>query len=637
MLKNLCKPSDTKIKLLLYIIFAAISVYYGIHLSIPLVLDEVGTVANTAFLAGDDWSLCVQSMGGFYYKYGVSALYLPIYLIFRNNPFMMYKTIMALHMLIISFIPVIAYHICRKHLKIESWKKALLLAVASGGISSLWLYSLYARSDMMLIFLPWLIVLILLELSTCTKTENKIKRNVLSLILAIVSVYAYMSHSRGIVLIIATFMTLLFMSIVYRKHIASYIVYLPTTAVMLVIDKMLSSYIKNGVYGEYGTRHASMESFDFDAFMKIFTPQGFIIELKLCIGWLFNLFASSMGLVIIGTFATVIIIFVNIKKRQGTDQENIFAVFSLLCLLGTFAMGALFFFPHIYDLMIGVELNRADRMIYGRYTVGAVAPICLMALYALVYKNNLIIKWKSKILALVTYIAVFALFITKVSPSLTNVPKTNARYFLSLTGFLKIVKGKTNAAFPDLTDALFKAGIAALIAFVIILVLTSIKKKEVIYSACILTFALSVINFNHVFGYVRNGRDDVAVKKSKNVINYFNDLKGLDEISEQYHTVFFARNAYLLKSYQFGLPGFDVSSYKYIKDSKNDSFFVICKKTLINEAIDECAKIYGNDNYFTLDDFNYKKAKRDVIIIKGDDLANSLREKGYSLQIYNNK
>ena len=162
--------------LLIYLLFAVVSVFYGIHLSIPLVIDETGTVANTAFMVGDDWSICVQSMGGFYYKYGVSALYIPIYLLFRNHPFLMYKGIMSLHMLLISLIPVIAYHICRKYLKIESVLTSVLLSICGGGLSSIWLYSLYSSADAMLIFLPWVLALLLLSLASKDSTQEKKKK-----------------------------------------------------------------------------------------------------------------------------------------------------------------------------------------------------------------------------------------------------------------------------------------------------------------------------------------------------------------------------------------------------------------------------------------------------------------------------
>lgn len=629
-LKNL---SDTKIKLIIYFIFAITTVIFGTRLSLPYVLDETGTIANTAYMAGDDWSLCVQSMGGYYYKYAFSALYLPIYLIFRSHPVLMYKAMIAFNMLIMSFIPVIAYHICRSYLKIESKIQALVISIPAIGISSIWLYSAYARCEVILIFLPWLLLLLLLELSY---TEKSVKNNVFSFLLAFVSVYAYASHTRGLVLVIATFMTVILMSLIYRKHIVNYFLYVPMTAVFLFIDKILASSIKWGVYGKYGTRHGSMDVIDFETLAKIFTRRGFVIELKLCFGWLYNMFASTMGLVIIGFFAAVIILFKNIKNKQKESGENVLSLFSLLCFMGTFAMGALFFFPSAWKLMTGLEVDRADRMVYGRYTVSSVGLVALVALYALISKKDLIIKWKTKILTVITYLIVFIPFILKVSPHLENIPQTDSRYFLSLTGLLKIENGKTTAAFPDLTEVFTKTGILSLIVLIIILVLTSINKAKVLYSACVFIFVLSVINYSYVFLNIRDNRDDIVYARVEYLVDYMTELCNKTKIYEEFPNYYHHESGYLVKVYQYGLPRFNVGGLKYLIDKDQDSFFITCNKKKINQAIADCNEKYTTDNnYYTLDDFDTTQSSPDMVVVKGDALANALKSHGYALTKYN--
>lgn len=624
--------SDRAIMLFMYTVFAVFSVFCALHLSIPLVLDETGTMANTAFLAGDDWSICAQSMGGFYYKPGQAILYLPIYLIFRDNPFMMYKFLMVFNMLFISLIPVIAYYICRNYFKINSQIKAVLLAVSSGGLSSLWLYSIYSRSDMMLILLPWVLLLILLELLDAVDTSNRKKHGLLTLCLSFISVYAYMCHSRGLILLIATFLTVLAATFIYKKKIVNYLIYIPATTIFLIVDKIVSGYFKNGIYGVYGTRHASIESFDFEKFMKIFTAEGFVTEIKLCIGWIFNMVTSSMGLIIIAFVAALVIIYKYLKKEEGTVQENIFSLFSILCLLGSFALGALFFFPHVLDLTTGVDLIRSDRMLYGRYTVGAVGPMCLLALYTLTCKQEQMIKLRTKVISVGIYIVTLALFITKVAPLATNKPMTNLRYFISIAGFVNVRNNQTSAAFPDLTTALLKAGIAALIVMIIILVLTSVRKKKIVFSTCIIVVALSFINFNHMFYNYRNSRDDLVAEKTKNII--CNNIKGIDEISQKYPAVFKSNSGYAVKFYQFGLPKFNVGSLQYIKEYGYEDFLIICQKDNINKAINECSILYDDDNYYLFEDFDYKNARRDVLFVKGDDLANLLIKNGNKLILY---
>lgn len=620
------KLTDKKIMMIMYLLFAMGAVFYGIHLCIPLVLDEVGTIANTAFMVGDDWSICVQSMGGFYYKYGQSALYVPIYLLFKNNPFLMYKVIMAFHMICISFVPVIAYYICRKYLKVESKKISILIALAGAGIPSMWLYSLYARGDMMMNFLPWVLALLLLELSETAEGKTT-KKTVLSLLLGFTSVYAYMAHSRGIVLLIATVLTIVIAKILYRKDIVNYFLYVPVTAVLLVIDKFVSAYIKNGVYGIYGTKHASIENFDFETFLKIFTPKGMIIEIKLFIGWIFNLFASSYGLVLLGFIAGVVILVRSIKAKKGTERE-IYVVFTLLCVLGTFFMGALFFFPHAWELMTGIKVDRADRMIYGRYTVGAVTPVCTLAVYALICKSEKLLKIRSKVFSLAAYLLVLIVFTLKVCPSLANVPSTNSRYFISLTGFLNIVKSRTNAAFPDLVEALFKAGALAFVVMLLIVLFTELNKKKAELAACIVIICFSFFNFNNVFFSVRNDRDDVVAKRVKKIVEFAGEIQGIDKISEEYPAMFKSETATLVKFYQFIMPEFNVGKLAYIRDSGQKEFLIVCGKDNIQEAISECSRLYEQDNYYMFEAFDYEKANPDVLIVKGDNLKDMLEAEG---------
>ncbi len=66
--------------------------------------------------------------------------------------------------------------------------------------------------------------------------------------------------------------------------------------------------------------NGSIDVIDMETLGKLFTLKGMLIELKLVAGWLFNLFASTMGLVIIGFFAALIILFINLKKANRSKK-----------------------------------------------------------------------------------------------------------------------------------------------------------------------------------------------------------------------------------------------------------------------------------------------------------------------------
>ena len=624
------KISDRLISVIMYFAFAVVSVFYGVHLCIPLVLDEVGTIANAAFLAGDDWSICVQSMGGFYYKYGQSLLYYPIYKLLEHDSFLMYKAMIALQFLIVSFVPVISYNILRKFFKIESKAYAVLLACAGAGIPSMWLYVSYARADTMMIFLPWVLLLLILKL---TMEDMGTKKFALySGLLAFVSVYAYMSHSRGIVLLIATVMTVAIMHIWYKKKMVMYSVYIPATFVFLVIDKIISRFIKKGVYGEYGTQHASLESLDIETFKKLLTPKGFIIQVKLIIGWLFNLFASTYGLVIFGIIATLVIIFRTLKSREA-DAKAVFSVFGLLAFLGTFALGSIFFFPSAWKFFTGIAVERADRMMYGRYMVSVVTPICTLALYALTSNKEKIIGLKSKITAVLLYLVTLMVFVKKVCPALQDKPETNSRYFISLTTFLKVIDGKTNAEFPDLCSAMLKAGLLAFAVMIGIIAFSFAKKEKAHMGLYGVVFVISFTMMTNTFFTFRNDRDDIVGERMQNIMKTYQDIKGSDKISEEFPCVFRHTSGTLLKLYQYLMTDYNVGKLNYIKDKKQNDFIIITNKKHIAEAINECDSSMGKSNYYIFNAYAGKKEIRggDMMVIRGDKLKERLEEYGNEL------
>lgn len=75
--------SDRGIKLCLFLGFFLVLAVFGGRLEVPIVLDETGTMSNTAYLTGMDWSVNNKSMGSFYYKYFQALLYVPVFLLVK--------------------------------------------------------------------------------------------------------------------------------------------------------------------------------------------------------------------------------------------------------------------------------------------------------------------------------------------------------------------------------------------------------------------------------------------------------------------------------------------------------------------------------------------------------------------------
>jgi hypothetical protein len=512
----------------------------------------------------------------------------------------------------------------------------------------------------MLIFLPWVLSLLFLKLSTLEDETDSKQRKIYSVLLSLVSVYAYMAHSRGIVLVIATVMTVFFISVFVKKHIVNYWFYIPSTALFLLIDKMLTRYFKHATFANYEPRHGGFDSFDVDTFVNIFTFKGFLIYGKLATGWIFNLCASTMGLVILGFAATLYLtlrlIFKKKQKNEFSTQATILSVFALVVLLGVFFMGSLFFYPSVYNLFYGIKVTRADRAVFGRYTVSAVGPICFLALYFLIEKKDTLIRWKTKILSILFFITIIVGFKFFVGPSLDDVGRTNARYFLSLTAFLKIEDGHTSASFPDLNDTLVFTAIVSLCIFLVILALSCAKKKKLLLTIAGIVFTISVVNYTYVFSNVRIAHDRYIYGSVNEVVTQISDINHKAHVSTKYNGVYVASEGSVkyyqidsngkpfkntskdVKHYQLLLPRFDFSRLPFLQDTKDQKeFFIICRRSAIHNAANYVKEQYPDAEFYTIDNFDYKNAARDVVFIQGKNLAKEVEAAGFSVTPFNYK
>ena len=69
-------------------LFAVMLVLMGVPalcLSTNTVVDELGTLTNTALLTGRNWGTGILSNGGYYYRYGMAFVWLLPFLIFKED------------------------------------------------------------------------------------------------------------------------------------------------------------------------------------------------------------------------------------------------------------------------------------------------------------------------------------------------------------------------------------------------------------------------------------------------------------------------------------------------------------------------------------------------------------------------
>ncbi|MCR4625759.1 MAG: hypothetical protein K5795_07335 [Lachnospiraceae bacterium] len=632
---------DRLIGFFLFTVFFGTGLITALKLNIPPVLDEVGILANSAYAAGYDWTETTYTMGGFYYKYGISILYAP-FLKLIDDPYILYKVLLSVNVFLYAFVPVIAYTIQKKHLHMKRLV-AVLFAITVGAIPCCFIFQLYAKADSMLIVLPWAVLYLIMELSGLTGGR---KKAVLSILLAAVGIYSYMVHTRGLVIIIALILTIILAGVLNKKCIVNIPAFLVTAAVLLLADKWLSGLFYDGVYGAYGTLHASAESFEFSELKKIFTMPGLKTLAKLIIGWLFTGMTATSGLLGVGVLGGIIFgikeFWAHILKKDAPETEKdmetirpferVLSIYSVLSMLGVFAMGILFFFPPVYKYLNVEAIVRSDRLIYERYMAAAFGPLVLYGLY-LLYRGSTNIGQKAKravlVISGVAFAGIIALFMCGCVRYIEGV-QGNSRYIIGLSMFLKVNGGSTNAVFPDLAESLLKAGLVGFGLYILLAVLSEIKAdkktagKPVLLAGAALAvmyITLTVVSFNKI----RLSRDEALYSWTSEPVGY---MLGLPSEFKEY-PVFWDYSAKDIKHYQFQLKQYRIGSY-CTKTKKVDNCFVIVQKG-------HFLKEYYNDDYYVFDDFDYENATRDIVYVKGSKLAKQLEEKGYGLTKYEGK
>ena len=612
--------SDRNAMLILYGIFLCISLVCSFCLSVPVVYDETGTLASTAFLAGNDWSYCLKALNVSYYKPGLAILYLPIYLILKQSPIWMYRIMLLFGMMFISSIPVMAYWILRHYLNVNSAAKSAFVAGASAGIPSILLYSLYARVEVLLIWFPWPILMVLLRLTKANKRSDQIAYSIL---LGFLVEYAYFVHTRGIVFFLGCIVTWFILRFFFRFKLLNLPVFLFAFFAFFMMDRAISQFIKQHVY-RLGVSGATLAGYNSESLGLLFTVKGLRALLRILIGWLFNLVVSTYGLFLFGAVGAGIYI-LQCRKRSDLNLPLLtICVYSLICMLGVYMMGILFFFPKAYEFMYSNAL-RADRMMYGRYTVCMTGFLALLALYFMFLHDKPVFKKKQYIGIFVCFSAVCSVFLLRYAQSYANV-QMNTRYLISLTTFFEFQDGCTNIRYPDFVKYMTLFTICSSLVYLMV-VYFHLRSKPSWKAIVVVILIASAANTTRVFINTRLQLDQRQYRYVDSTTDFIRNLKGIEDFQKEYPVIYINFLAGGLENYQPYLPDLKVGDLFALKNEHQEESLIITQST--RSSMEEIDQEFGPAPYGYFSEFNADTAQ--VILVRGEHAIRFFEERGYHL------
>ncbi len=612
--------TDAKICWMMYGLTLLMMIVLALPLSISYILDETGTVANAAYLAGYNWNTWVTRTGGYFYKYGQAFFYYPV-LEFVENPYLIYKLLLIVNGMFVAITPVLTYLTLRRHLnqgnKIKCILMSLCLAVVPGPV----LYTLFARAEAMLIALAWIILYTLLENMDADTTK---KRIVLSATVALLSVYAYMCHSRGIVFVIAVCMVMVVVRFVLQNKNICFLSFMTSLAISLILDDRLTHFFKNNIWGVGGARKNTVEGIKLSKWENLLTTEGIDTIIKNITGWLFNSFSTTFGLALLGIVFSFVAIILYFKNKNINKKEFVINLYAFLIYMGTLAMGVLFFFGSSYRFIIGESVKRGDRFLYTRYMATTYTVVMFVALFYLFFKRD-VFGIKTKVVTLIwsgcliVYCRTWLKdFVNDIEYSWRNT--IDCALFFDTRGF-----GNDANKYGNVSRGLLLMAVFAFVVLALILILTRYCKKTnhqnmilvLLGVCCLVTLAVNYVK-------LRMATDFRPMLTMGSVISQMYDLEKETDISEEYNLVYIDKSITRHKMLQMALPMFDVHVKKSMDAANLDNAFIICASHYSNE------KWMGDDCYL-LTDWNMD-TDRTTVVVKGEELKTELEKRGINLQ-----
>lgn len=545
---------------LLFAMSVVIHAILAIQMELPAVNpDEMGVASIAVFYTGGDWSEIMSAIG-YYYGYVQAIFYIPLRLII-SNPYALYKAMLIVNGIIISFIPMIAYHLTEKIGVSRIWQR-ITIALCCGFYTSYTAHSKFIWNEAIASLLPWLLVWCLFM---AWDRKSRHSRFTFSILTAFLCAVCYGAHSRLIAVVIAFVLTLLIARIFFKKSVVNLPIFFVTLGVSFVCENMFRQMIIDNVWGGSISEN-SVES-GVGRLSGLFSAEGVNHLFATLFGHLYTFITSTAGLGIIAIVVFITIIATRIiewrKKRKeiksgGSDAEPahahslklvVFSIYTALAVGGSLMLSVLFKFNS--DLLESVK----DLSMFGRYTDN-VAPLAIFL--ALIYLFNHGWSLKTGIFSALAYGYVCYGFATMTFPIIDGARTYRESPVIGLQP-LRITEDITSK-FTAQSFVIMSSVVFAVLALIIVFTTCSKHYKTHLSAALyLLTAAYTTVYIGAVYLPMRVDKNIANITPAKAVVaQLYNDPQSPQIVA--YKTG--SRVAALV---QFLLPEIDVA---YVRSSK---------------------------------------------------------------------
>lgn len=368
---------DRGIMFILYAFSVVVNALLCWNMQLPAVYpDELSVAGTAAFYSGNGkWPLLEQSSDGGYVQ---ALFYAPLYLVF-NNPYALYKAMLIVNALLISFIPMIIYHLAAK-LGVARVRQKLLIALSCGMYISYIANSKFVWNETVTAVMCWLLALCYF---LAWDRRGRGSRFSSSVLLGFVSALAYAANEKLIASVIALVITVFIAQLGVREKIVN----IPVFLISLVISFIGEHFVREAISSAIGIGFEGIPAVNKSgSFFGILFSQIYLymtstlgisaLAASLCVIMLLSLIREGTRSLAVDTPESNTRVYEPIKHKYSR-RLTMFALFELLSVLLTAVLSALFDSPGSLDS-------------FGKFTNNLAAPaLFLVFVFVFLYGIDL--------------------------------------------------------------------------------------------------------------------------------------------------------------------------------------------------------------------------------------------------------
>lgn len=218
---------DRGVIFILYAFSVVVNALMTMCMELPAVFpEEISAAGIAAFYSGKNWADILGETGvrGGYIQ---SLLYTPLFLVF-DNPYVLYKAMLVVNALIVSFIPMISYHLATK-LGVERVRQKLLAALSCGMYVSVLMRSKFITSDALSCLMIWILIMCVFA---AWDKKNRYTRFTMSILLGFLCAVAFGVNSTLIAAVLSVILTVIIARIFFKERLLN----IPAFALSLTLS-----------------------------------------------------------------------------------------------------------------------------------------------------------------------------------------------------------------------------------------------------------------------------------------------------------------------------------------------------------------------------------------------------------------